>query len=102
MILKNLIRLTKEEAYSDRVNDPIPCEYLRTLLISLVPKDLSVKDKLKWENQIDDTMSCYEEYVNTVCGEALDGVMPHTDKWYEFHSLLKSWDNHGCNYSLHY
>ena len=115
-IKKNLILPTIGELpnepypwYSDRVNDPIPedpipGDSLRTLLISLEPKDLSIKDMLKWNKKIDETVSCYEEYVNTVCGEALhpDGGMRHVEKWTEFQSLLKSWEDRGYNYSLHY
>ena len=58
------------------MNDPIPGEYLRTCLIELVPKDkdFSLKERIKWDNKIDSLVSCYEEYVNTVCGEALDAV----------------------------
>jgi len=86
------------------VNDPIPVDSLKTVLISLVPKDLSVKDQLKWDKKIYDIVSCYEEYVNTVCGEAHlpDGGMRHAEKWNSFHSLLKSWDSLGYNNSVHY
>lgn len=106
LIHYNLIQLTigelSNELYSDKLNDPIPVDFLRTLLISLVPKDLSFKEKSKWEKKIDDTVSCYEEYVNTVCGNALDGGSSHIQKWKDFHSLLKSWDKHEFHYCLHY
>lgn len=86
------------------IPDPIPCDSLRTLLISLEPQDLSLQDKKTWYKKIDDTVSCYEEYVNTVCGEVLplDGGMRHAVKWDEFRSLLKSWGSLGYNYSVHY
>lgn len=89
---------------SDRVNEPITGVYLRSILISLVPKDLSVNDKSKWYKKIDDTVSCYEKYVDTVCGEALPthAGRLHAEKWNEYHSLLKSWESLGCNYSVHF
>ncbi|GLJ53899.1 hypothetical protein SUGI_1151370 [Cryptomeria japonica] len=107
----NLIQPTTEELLndpypmtSDRVNEPITGVSLRSILISLVPKDLSDNDKSKWDKKIDDTVSCYDKYVYTVCGEALptDAGMRHAEKWNEFHSLLKSWESIGCNYSLHF
>lgn len=108
-ILSNLNRLKRKElshkSSSDEENElkkPISSENLRTLLISLVPNDLSIKDQIKWDKKIDDTVSCYEEYVNTVCGEALDGEERYDDKWDEFQSLLQSWDKFDDNYSLHY
>ncbi|GLJ46000.1 hypothetical protein SUGI_0968820 [Cryptomeria japonica] len=77
---------------------------LRISLISLVPKDLSDNDKSKWDQKIDDTVSCYDKYVYTVCGEALptDAGMRHAEKWNEFNSLLKSWESLGYNYNLHF
>lgn len=109
LIRMNLIQPTGElnDPYpmnSDRVNEPITGVSLRSILISMVPKDLSNNAKSKWYQKIDDTVSCYEEYVYTVCGEALptDAGMRHAEKWNEFKSLLKSWESLGCNYSLHF
>jgi DNA-directed RNA polymerase len=89
----NLIQLSNEPYPFPLYSDPIPGDYLRTHLISLEPKDL----KKKWVNKIDDLVSCYEEYVNTVCGGKL-----HAEKWNEFQSLLKSWESLEFNYSVHY
>jgi len=33
-----------------------------------VPNNLSQNDKIKWYKKIEDTVICYELYVNTVCG----------------------------------
>lgn len=80
---------------SDRVNEPLYNSRagvsLRSILISLVPKDLSVNDKSKWDLKINDTVSCYDQYVYTVCGEALPthAGRRHAEKWNEFQSLLK-------------
>ena len=84
-------------------SEPISGEYLGSLLRSL-DCTLSKKDMLKWYSKIDEAVSCYESYVNTVCGEAQpqDGRRCHADKWTEFHSLLKNWESIGCNYSVHY
>lgn len=108
-IYHNLTQLTtigelSNEPNSDWLNEPIPSEYIRTIFYNNLPNVLSYNDKLKWDNKIDETVSCYEEYVNTVCGDALpsDGGMRHAEKWNEFHSLLKSWESLGYNYSLHY
>lgn len=97
-LLINLFRtreLSNEPYACPWDSDPIPGDYLRTHLISLEPEDL--KSKSKWDQNLDDLVSCYEEYVNTVCGGKL-----HAEKWNEFQSLLKSWENHEFNYSLHY
>jgi hypothetical protein len=63
---------------------------------------MSNKDKLKWHKKVDDTHSCYKEYVTTVCGHAPHGEMYNVDKWTYFHSQLKRWDSLEYNYSLHY
>ena len=52
--------------------------------------------KSKMMKKIDETVSCYNEYVNTV------GGMQHAEKWNEYHSLLNSWESLGFNYSFHY
>ena len=95
----NLIRPTKGELLNEPYwgSDPISGEFIRTILISLEPNSRSSKDKLKWSKNIDSIVSCYEEYVNTVCGG-----MHHVEKWYEFYLLLNSWDSAGFNYSVHY
>ena len=103
-IINEFIQNNMNPWYYDKVNDPIPSESLRTRLKSQEPKDLSFKDKLKWDTKIDETMSCYEEYVITVCGLALplEGGICHAEKWNEFHSLLKSWEYLVFNYSMHF
>lgn len=85
--------------YNYPISDPIPGELLREILKSLDPKD--IKDKSKWDQKIKEICSCYEEYVNTVCGEAL---LPegHAAKWHEFNELLQSWESFEWNYSVHY
>lgn len=90
--------------YSEYMNKPYPIlndDLIRDFK-SLGPKDMSNKDKLKWYKKIDDTVSCYTEYVITVCGYAPNGEMYNVDKWNYFHSQLKRWDSLKYNYSLHY
>lgn len=84
--------------------NPIPGDSLRTLFLSLEPTDLRLKNKSIWLKKIEDTVICYEEYVNTVCGDAHhpDGGKRHEEKWNEFRSLLNSWGNQRYNFSLHY
>lgn len=85
-------------------NEPIPGHSLMSLLINLEPDNLSLKDKTNFDKKVDEIVSCYEEYVNAVCGEVLtpDGGMRHEEKWNEFSSLLDSWKRLDHNYSLHY
>ncbi|YP_005090363.1 DNA-dependent RNA polymerase (mitochondrion) [Phoenix dactylifera] len=89
------------------VEDPIPGEDIRYFLDYLMPKDLSKTERIKWDRNISATVSCYEKYCNTVCGEAhfkmpSDGGKRHAEKWNEFKADLSRWGNLGCNYSVHY
>jgi len=99
-IMLNLIRSSKGDGdiplISDWVNDPIPSDELQTLLRDLEPKDKKF-DKNNRKKKIQEAVSCYEKYINTVCGGQL-----HADKWNSFHSLLNSWESLGVNYSVHY
>lgn len=74
----------------DNIPDPIPVDTLRTLFESLEP-ELNSKDKIKWDQKVDEALSRYSSYVNTVCG---------AEKWNEFYNHLKSWDKLDYNYSL--
>lgn len=89
-----------------RIEDPIPSEYLRSILDSLIPKDLSKTEIVQWRKKITDTVCCYENYCQTVCGGAHlkpeDGGKRHAEKWNEFKAVLEKWDNIGINYSVHY
>ena len=89
-------------SYNPILEDPISGESLRRDLGSLQPKDSSIKDTILWCSMIDDIASCYERYVSTVCGEALDGGMCQAEKWNEFYEQLKSWESLEHNYSVHY
>lgn len=89
------------------VEDPIPGDDLRYIFDYLMPKDLSKTERIKWDIKISATVSCYEKYCNTVCGEAhfkmpSDGGKRHAEKWNEFKADLERWGNLGCNYSVHY
>ena len=97
-IMLNLIRSGEGDIplNSDWVNDPIPGDELKTLLISLEPKDKKIDNKNR-KKKIKEAVSCYEKYINTVCGG-----QRHADKWNSFHSLLNSWESLGFNYSVHY
>jgi DNA-directed RNA polymerase len=94
-IMLNLIRSSIPLKF-DWVNDPIPGDELQTLLRDLEPQDQKF-DKKKWNQKIQEAVSCYEKYINTVCGG-----QRHADKWNSFHSLLNSWESLGVNYSVHY
>jgi len=94
-IMLNLIRSSIPLKF-DWVNDPIPGDELQTLLRDLEPQDKKF-DKTKWNQKIQEAVSCYEKYINTVCGG-----QRHADKWNSFHSLLNSWESLGVNYSVHY
>ena len=78
------------------LDEPIPVEYLRIQLISLLPKELSKGDKSKMMKKVDATVSGYNDYVNTV------GGMHHAEKWNEYKSHLNSWESLSFNYSVHY
>nr|KUM46511.1 RNA polymerase [Picea glauca] len=95
-ILLNLIQSSGGASpfHPDWVNDPIPGDELQTLLISLEPQDLKNKN---WSKKVKEAVSCYEKYVNTVCGG-----QPHAEKWNSFHSILNGWESLGFNYSVHY
>ena len=71
-----------------------------------IPRSLLEEDLLKFETidptylkKVDETLVCYEEYVNTVCGE---DRMSHAHKWDVYKSHLDKWVTLNCNYSLHY
>ena len=98
-------RLSKDSIHNRSlwVGDPIPVEDLRYILDSQVPKDISKTERIIWERNISATLSCYEEYCNTVCGEAhfkkpSDGGKRHAEKWKEFQADLERWRNLGFNY----
>jgi hypothetical protein len=72
-----------------------------------MPKDFSNKERVLRRKMITDTVSCYENYCQTVCGGAHfqkpeDGGKLHAEKWNEFKAYLERWDNIGINYSVHY
>lgn len=75
------------------INNPIPLEHLKYFIVKNIPKDLSQKEKLKWENKMESIVQSYDNYVNTVCNPKM---------WKEFNEHLKKWDSLPYNYSLHY
>lgn len=84
--------------------EPIPGESLRILFLNLMPKNLSLKERLKWDKNVEETVSCYEVYVHNVCGEGppSDGGKRHTEKLNSFSELIQNWESFKYNYSLHY
>lgn len=68
---------------------PIPCESLREIMNS--QKFDKIKDKNKLDKKIEEIVSCYDNYVNTVKG-----------RYDDFEKELKSWESFKCNYCLHY
>lgn len=102
-IQKNLNQLKRDHSMNAIAPGHMTGKSLRSILKSLAPpeEDVSNTENEKWSKKIDDIVSCYEKYVNTVCGEAMD-EMHHIEKWNEFQFLLQSWRNLGFNYSLHY
>lgn len=86
-------------------NNPIPLEHLTYFLEKNMPKDLSNREKLKWEKVIVDIVKSYESYVNTVCGINVNDqevAGSNTKKWESFKELMDKWNYLSYNYSLHY
>ena len=50
----------------EMLDEPIPVEYLRIQLMSLLPHELSKGDKSKMMKKVDVSVSGYNEYVNKV------------------------------------
>lgn len=100
----NLRREFPQIRIINNIHEPIPGESLRILFLNLMPHNLSLKDRLKWDKNVEDTVSCYEEYVHNVCGEGppSDGGRRHIEKWNSFNKLIQSWETFKYNYSLHY
>jgi hypothetical protein len=74
------------------IDEPIPGDELLTHLMSLVPNDM-----LKFINNIEETVRCYDLYANTVFGG------PNSDdNWKSFYAHLESWKSLGFNYSVHF
>jgi DNA-directed RNA polymerase len=90
-----------------RKGEPIPSEYLRLHLESLMPKDLSDSKRKSWCAKITDTVRCYEIYCRTVCGgdpfnKPEEGGKRHAEMWNEFKENLEILKHKGSNYSVHY
>jgi hypothetical protein len=90
-----------------RMGEPIPSEYLRLHLESLMPKDLSDSKRKSWSVKITEIVRCYEIYCSTVCGgdpfnKPEDGGKRHAEMWKEFKENLSRHNHIGFNYSVHY
>jgi len=79
-------------------NKPIPSDYLSDLLKSLTP----TKNKQTWSQNVKAFIECYNNYVETVCGNQVSdsNKEPSIDvKWNKFKQLI---ENRSHNYSVHY
>ena len=90
------INLLNSIVVPEMLDEPIPVEYLKVLLKSLVPHELSKGERSNMMEKVDYIVSGYTIYVNTV------GGMHHAEKWNEYKSHLDSWEALGYNYSVHY
>lgn len=64
-----------------------------------MPTDISSKEIDLWWKNIDELVSCYDNYCQTVCGGAHlkpeEGGKRHAEKWNEFKAALEIVNNIG-------
>lgn len=86
--------------------NPIPLEHLKCFMLLLIPEEMTPSEKKKLESKIDEIVQYYKSYVTDVCGCDMKDVqragISHSEKWNRFKKLIKKWDSHDYNYSLHY
>lgn len=84
------------------LESPLPLRFLFNILEKKIPKNISKKQKLIWEQKIVSIYTAYIEYLKTTYSIDMENdKYIYSNEWNDFQNNLNNWERYKYNYSLH-
>lgn len=84
------------------LDEPLPLDYLKNILVNKIPKNLSKQNKLIWNKKVESIYAAYKYYLITSCGyDTKTGESHYNTKLNDFKENMLYWDFYKYKYSLH-